>query len=392
AARSLLTGRGLAGRGLSGAALLVRSERAVPAAGTLLLGALHHRGEQASARRLLRSRQCRGAFLDVGGLQEQSLLAYLDQVGRRPVEDEAGREEEPPESEEQRHDPREHLLLLVRSRWARSLHLALLEEGRGDHRRREEVVGDLGGNPLAAIDGSHDRAALVLQLRGGGSRLLGRTHQVHGPQGQAGSGRKIARGDLLVDRQPELAPAREVRRRLRIAQDRVERDEDRQLEEHRPAPGEGVDPRLLVDLHDLLVLLLPVPLVFLLDRLHLRLDRLHVLHRADLLDAERQQDEPGQQREGDDRQAVVRDEVVDAGEEPSDRVEEALPDSDRDHAPFLSGMTASYFRARFRGSGIGSMPPLVKGPQRASLHTASAVPWTAPRDLIAPSAYWEQDG
>src|SRR5439155_17030385 len=69
-------------------------------------------------------------LLDRGGRwQHVELLCDLHQIGRRPVDDEAGREAEPDESKEDRHDPGEHLLLLVLA-WRRPLHLTLLVIGR----------------------------------------------------------------------------------------------------------------------------------------------------------------------------------------------------------------------------------------------------------------------
>ena len=67
----------------------------------------------------------------------------------------------------------------------------------------------------------------------------------------------------------------------------VERDEDRQLQEHRQARGSRVDLVLPVELHQLLVLLLLVVLVLLLDLLHLRRVAPAGLHRVDLLDRQR---------------------------------------------------------------------------------------------------------
>ncbi len=106
--------------------------------------------------------------------------------------------------------------------------------------------------------------------------------------------------------------------------DRVHRDEDRELEEEGQAAAEGVDPVLLIQLHRLLLDLLLVPLVLLLDLLDLRLQGLHGLHRLDLLDAEGEQHDPEDDREDDDREAEVAREVVEPGEQPPDRVEQRL--------------------------------------------------------------------
>ena len=91
-----------------------------------------------------------------------------------------------------------------------------------------------------------------------------------------------------------------------VLQDEVEREEDRDLDEHRQARGSRVDVALPVELHELLVLLLLVALVLLLDLLHLRQEGLHPLHRVDLPDGERDEGEPDDDRETTIDQAQVR--------------------------------------------------------------------------------------
>ena len=81
----------------------------------------------------------------------------------------------------------------------------------------------------------------------------------------------------------------------------VERHEERQLQEQREARGQRVDLVLLVEAHDLLLLALLVLLVALLDPLHLRRQPLERLHRADLLEGQRQDREPYHDRQADDR-------------------------------------------------------------------------------------------
>src|SRR6185437_15432714 len=71
-----------------------------------------------------------------------------------------------------------------------------------------------------------------------------------------------------------------------------------------------------------------VPFELLLDLLDLRLEGLHRLHRLDLLDAEREQHDPEDDREQDDRDAEVPGEVVEAGQQPPDRVEKRLERTD----------------------------------------------------------------
>ena len=81
----------------------------------------------------------------------------------------------------------------------------------------------------------------------------------------------------------------------------VERDEDRELREHRQARRRRVDVVLPVELHQLFVLLRLVALVLLLDLLHLRREALQVLHRVDLLHRQRHEQHPDDHRQRDDR-------------------------------------------------------------------------------------------
>ena len=81
-----------------------------------------------------------------------------------------------------------------------------------------------------------------------------------------------------------------------------QREEDRHLQQDRQAGGERVGARLLVELHRLLGELLPVVAVLLLQLLDLGLDQLHVPAGLDLLDEQRDQRGPDDQRQADDRQ------------------------------------------------------------------------------------------
>ena len=107
--------------------------------------------------------------------------------------------------------------------------------------------------------------------------------------------------------------------------DRVHREQEGQGEEHRQAASERVHSGLLVQLHLLFLLLLAVVLVFLLKLLQLRLERLHVLHALDLFDPQGEQEEPDRERQENDRDAVVRDDVVDPRQDPAQSVQEPLP-------------------------------------------------------------------
>ena len=95
------------------------------------------------------------------------LLPDLNEVRRRPIHHEASWEDEPPDPEEEGHDPGQRLLLLACPGGRSSLHLPLLVVGRPDHRQGEEVVGDPYGCSMAALklgnDGIH-LPVLVLHL------------------------------------------------------------------------------------------------------------------------------------------------------------------------------------------------------------------------------------
>ena len=118
-----------------------------------------------------------------------------------------------------------------------------------------------------------------------------------------------------------------------VPQHEVEGEEDRDLDEHRQARRRRVDLVLLVELHQLLVQALAVALVLRLDRLHLRHVRLHALHRVDLLDHDRHERDPDDDRQRDDRPAPREaDRVVQVLEQPRERVLDRAEDPGDDHA------------------------------------------------------------
>src|SRR5712692_10853626 len=142
---------------------------------------------------------------------------------------------------------------------------------------------------------------------------------------------------------------------------------------------------LPIQLHRLLADLLAafrLPLVLRLERLDLRLERLLGLHRADLLDSERQQQHPDGDGEKDDGHPVVRDQLVHEREDLPQAIEDRLHPHDGDHAVF-SGMTSSYTRRRIGG---WSTPPADSGEQRRTRHTARTTPRAAPNSATARSA------
>ena len=84
---------------------------------------------------------------------------------------------------------------------------------------------------------------------------------------------------------------------------------DGELDEHGAETAERVDALLPVEFHSLLGGALTVALVALLNFLHLRLERAHRLYLAALLDRERHERQPYQQRKGDDGYAEVEEQV-----------------------------------------------------------------------------------
>ena len=140
-------------------------------------------------------------------------------------------------------------------------------------------------------------------------------------------------GEVVVRDHEGALVLRVIRRgERRLFDDRIHREEERQRQQHREAAAEGAHARLLVELHLLFLLLLPVVLVLLLDLLELRLKRLHVLHALDLLEAQGEEDRADRDRQDDDREPVVGDEVIDPGEHPPEPIEELLPDDEPDQA------------------------------------------------------------
>src|SRR4249919_292362 len=344
---------------------------------SLLLGALHHRGHGPLLLGLLRLRlRVLGQLLGRRpALEHEVLLTDLPPVRRRPVQDETGREEDAEDAEQHRHHLEERLLLGRGAGRAGLLHLSLLVERGPEHQHREHVVGDPIDDVAPAVDGVRQvlpRGTLGSERRIGVTSVDGRAEQIHAQEGGArGRPREVEGldlrlrgdrlavgiaggqrlGDLLRHGRVQAAVGGDVDRMLRPPQHRVHRDQDRELQQHRPAPRERVDPVVLVELHDLFLLTLLVPLVLALDLLDLRLHDLHVLHRPDLLDPEREQDQPDHDGEQDDGHPVVRDELVDLGDHPAESAEQRLPRGERDHRPGSACMTASYLVGRL---GVGT--------------------------------------
>ena len=224
----------------------------------------------------------------------------------------------------------------------------------------------------------------ALRLVRGRRHVQRRRHLAHDVDDEqdvaAPVGRRVRR-----DRRDEVQEREAARGRMlrEVPQRVVERDENRQLDEHRQARSRRVDLVLPVELHQLFVLLLLVALVLLLDLLHLRRVALQVLHRVDLLHRQRHEQHPDDHGERDDR---PRPREVERAVEPVENVArdvlERVAGSPRGREDASSG---SPRRA-------GSKPPWLHGLQRRSRQPASALPRTRPFACTASIAYCEQDG
>ena len=107
-------------------------------------------------------------------------------------------------------------------------------------------------------------------------------------------------------------------------QDLVEREEDRDLDQHRPAARDRIDLLLLVELHHRLLQAHAVVLEPLLQLLHLRLQLLHLGHRGIGAVGEREEDRLHDDRHGEDGEAEIAEKLV----EPVDQLEHRLGDEE----------------------------------------------------------------
>ena len=126
----------------------------------------------------------------------------------------------------------------------------------------------------------------------------------------------------------------DVRRQL-VPEDVEEGDEDRELGDQRDAGGERVDFVLFVEAHHFLLHALFVVLVFRLDLLDLRLQRLQRPHPFQLFVGERDQHRPHRHGQGDDRHPpaeadVVVEELEDAVGDVDQRLQDVCVGQDQD--------------------------------------------------------------
>src|SRR5919202_179304 len=145
--------------------------------------------------------------------------------------------------------------------------------------------------------------------------------------------RRVARAARLRVRDLRRVDARADVVPQVLAQHVEERDEHGHLQHQRQAGCERVDLVLLVELHRLLLETLLVVLVLGLQLLELQRDPLHRLHRADLLERQRDEGRADDDRQEDDREAPAEaDVVVEEQHHALERVDERLEDvGDREH-------------------------------------------------------------
>ena len=134
----------------------------------------------------------------------------------------------------------------------------------------------------------------------------------------------------------------------------VQREEHRDLEQHRQAARDRVDLLLLVERHDLLLLLGLVVLVLLLERLHLRLNRLHRRHAGKALLGDREHGPAHDDRQADDGDAEIADRVVDRAQQPQERLFEPAEPApvDREAELLQPGILVAVEDHAFLGPGI----------------------------------------
>ena len=96
----------------------------------------------------------------------------------------------------------------------------------------------------------------------------------------------------------------------RLADDVVEREQNEQRDERPEAAARGRDALLFIEGHQLLLILLLVVAIFGFERLGQRRQARHLQHALLALDGQRQQNDLDDQREQDQRQAIVARELV----------------------------------------------------------------------------------
>ena len=105
----------------------------------------------------------------------------------------------------------------------------------------------------------------------------------------------------------------------RLADDVIEREQDEQRDERPEAAARGRDALLLIDGHQLLLILLLVVAILGFERLGQRRQARHFQHALLALDGQRQQNDLDDQREQDQREAIVARELIEPLEQIAER-------------------------------------------------------------------------
>ena len=105
----------------------------------------------------------------------------------------------------------------------------------------------------------------------------------------------------------------------RLADDVIEREQNEQRDERPEAAARGRDALLFIEGHQLLLILLLVVAIFGFERLGQRRQARHLQHALLALDGQRQQNDLDDQREQDQRQAIVARELVEPLEQIAER-------------------------------------------------------------------------
>ena len=119
-------------------------------------------------------------------------------------------------------------------------------------------------------------------------------------------------------------PALIGEQRLVVEHHVVDADDDRILDEHRPAAGERIDALLFIERHRLLLLFLLIVFVALLNALEHRRNLLHLQERLELRRIERPKEQPDQCRQNDHAPAEISDRLVDRQHDPPNEVYEGI--------------------------------------------------------------------
>ncbi len=227
------------------------------------------------------------------------LLAHRPEVGRQPVQQDTDREGDAREYEHQRHQIHHDLLLLgervVQRARRHVLHHQLTHTGelRSRHEHDHHHTDDLHVDGRRCCDRNvvHDGDRVLEGGRQGRTEDRGRV-RLTGHVRRQWADRRLRPGSNASE----------------VAEHPEEREEDRGLQQERQARRERVGTRALVQTHRLLGHRLPglrigLALVLLLDLLHLGLDELHPSGSVNLLDEQRDQDDPDDDGQANDRQS-----------------------------------------------------------------------------------------